>query len=563
MDPAGQHRPRWSRDGRAVAYQGPVDGHDQVFVRFLDSPVPTQLTANRPWVWLLGWSPDSKRVLFVAPGPDSSNAQLTFALYSITFVGGEPEQLASLPDYSDRTAISPDGQTIAVYGQPKGEKATVFFSSPIGSAYRRYEPAPFTSSGGYNITSIRFSPDGKKLLLIRTGDSNTEEAWLLPYPPGRSPPSLVLTQFPSRKVTYDFSWMPDSRHVAIAVYLYREAHLWIADTESDHFYQISGGTDAQGSVDVSPSGKQIAYSEEKQDLDIASVSLRDGKSTKLIASDVDERMAAWAAKTDRLAFVTNRNGPMEIWVRSPDGSSHPLVTPKDFPGSATRFFTNPALSPDGEKVIFARSSSEGQLRTWIMSSTGGAPQRLNESATDSEWGGTWSSDGRRFAELAYTGGSSTLTVIKIGSREKPAVLRERVSDSLPDWSPTGEWVTFQDDGGWNLISPDGKTARPLGKIASSYLCFSKDGKLLYGIREEHDHPTLFSLDIATLNVTDIRELGRDLAPSSDYSPGIRFSLTPDGKSITYSTQTHKSNLWLLEGFRQPGLLSRLGLNWSN
>jgi hypothetical protein len=94
------------------------------------------------------------------------------------------------------------------------------------------------------------------------------------------------------------------------------------------------------------------------------------------------------------------------------------------------------------------------------------------------------------------------------------------------------------------------------------LAFSKDGKLLYGVREEHDRTTLFSLDFATQKVIDIQELGSDLAPRAGDDPGVRFSLTPDGKSITYTTLTQKNDLWLLEGYRQPGLLPRLGLNWS-
>jgi WD40 repeat protein len=95
------------------------------------------------------------------------------------------------------------------------------------------------------------------------------------------------------------------------------------------------------------------------------------------------------------------------------------------------------------------------------------------------------------------------------------------------------------------------------------LAFSKDGKLLYGIREERDKPTLFSLNISTMKVSDIRELGSDLAPYTDVGPGIRFSVAPDGKSIAYTTHVSKSNLRILEGFRQPGLLSRLGLSWSS
>jgi Tol biopolymer transport system component len=201
-----------------------------------------------------------------------------------------------------------------------------------------------------------------------------------------------------------------------------------------------------------------------------------------------------------------------------------------------------------------------------MSLSGGAPERLNESATDNEWAGAWSPDGRRFAELARLSRSGmipSLVLIKVGSREKPVILRDRLDAGLPDWSPTGEWLTFQDNSGWNLVSADGKTTKPLGKLESAHLAFSKDGKLLYGIREEHDKTTLFSLNISTMKVSYIRELGRDLAPYCDVCPGIRFSVAPDGKSIAYTTAVSKSNLWILEGFRQPGLLSRLGLNWSN
>jgi hypothetical protein len=66
----------------------------------------------------------------------------------------------------------------------------------------------------------------------------------------------------------------------------------------------------------------------------------------------------------------------------------------------------------------------------------------------------------------------------------------------------------------------------MGKIATRHLAFSKGGKFLYGIWQEHDKTTLFSLDYATLSVTDTHELGRDLAPTSDHRPGMRFSLTP-------------------------------------
>ena len=116
---------------------------------------------------------------------------------------------------------------------------------------------------------------------------------------------------------------------------------------------------------------------------------------------------------------------------------------------------------------------------------------------------------------------------------------------------------LRDKTGWNLISPDGKTVKPLGKIATSYLMFSRDSKLLYGIRSDGAKRILFSLDIATKAVHDIRDLGKEFTPASDYGPAIRYTLTPDGESMTYAVSTYKSDLWLLEGFRPSGGFARL------
>lgn len=48
---------------------------------------------------------------------------------------------------------------------------------------------------------------------------------------------------------------------------------------------------------------------------------------------------------------------------------------------------------------------------------------------------------------------------------------------------------------------------------------------------DRDKVTLFSLNPVTLTQKVIKELGKDLSPASDFGPGIRFSLAPDGKSI--------------------------------
>jgi len=66
--------------------------------------------------------------------------------------------------------------------------------------------------------------------------------------------------------------------------------------------------------------------------------------------------------------------------------------------------------------------------------------------------------------------------VKTSGDATPSVLKKDIDELyLPDWSPAGDWITYRDDRGWNLISPDGKTAKFLGKIETRYLAFSRDG----------------------------------------------------------------------------------------
>jgi Tol biopolymer transport system component len=154
-------------------------------------------------------------------------------------------------------------------------------------------------------------------------------------------------------------------------------------------------------------------------------------------------------------------------------------------------------------------------------------------------------------------------VVKTRGNETPVELRNdvRADDRLgmPDWSPAGDWITYRNQEGWNLISPDGKTTKRLGNLETNSLVFSKDGKQLYGILTrgtlaDPDRATLFSLDPETLKQRVIKELGTDLSPT--YS-GNRFSLAPDGKSIAYSIVKDRRDLWMLQGYRQQGWWGRL------
>jgi hypothetical protein len=197
-----------------------------------------------------------------------------------------------------------------------------------------------------------------------------------------------------------------------------------------------------------------------------------------------------------------------------------------------------------------------------MSLAGGAPVRLTNDEQGAEFGSAWSPDGSRYIYLHYFAGKSSLMMVKTGGNATPVTLKKDVLLYLSDWSPAGDWITYRDEKGWNLVSPDGKTSKFLGNIDTPYLTFSKDGKLLYGIETspttvDRDRTTLFALDPASLTQKVVKDIGKEFRPAYIWRPGIRFSLASDGKSITYSTSKNRTDLWMLQGYRQPGWISQL------
>ena len=457
-------------------------------------------------------------------------------------------------------SLAPDGSAFVALTRDKAGYDRLAISDPLGSPLRIYEPDPWASKGHYEDRQVVFSPDGKTILYYRYVDTGGGEVWLLPYPATRSKPRRVLKDVPFAN-PYNFSWMPDSRHLLFANHPVHGglSHLWMADTSSSERLQLTAGTGWELDPVASPDGKTILYAQMTLTEEVVSVFVEDG-STKTEVSTQEGHAnveASWSSNHPKLAWASDRNGPDELWVRGPDGSERAAVTFADFPVGSTSYLFNPSLSPDGERLIYSRMDDKTVTRLWISSLSGGSPVRLTDAEPGDESFGSWSPDGRRFAYLQTQAGKQSLMTVRTGGVATPTVLKDSVSYHPIAWSPTGEWIAYADEKGWNLISPDGKASKFLGKIDTIGLVLSNDGKLLYGIRtgeaeSDQDHATLFSLDPVTLRQKVIKELDKDRVPNR-----ANFSLAPDGKSFVYSTEKRRINLWMLEGYRQPGLWNQI------
>jgi len=559
-DPSGAV---WSPDGSAFAYVAGASGDRHVFVRYLNSPTPLMLTRTGLDWYAAGWSADGKRVF--ARLMDLKDGKPHNALYSVPVFGGDPVLILSLDDqHISFPRISPNGRNLAGVGLGDG-KAEVFTSSPVGSPLQLYKPAPFETAALSNSPMTLFTPDEKSIILVLDVVGG-RQAWKLPFPPGKSAPERVMKNLNSQGPTPRWSLFQSGREGYVSSTDDQGIHLWFMDLHSGPKWKLIGATpsESQSQPALSPDGKKMLYVQSSVDYMIVSASLSDATVQRVISSEVPVGMPAWGRKGHEFVYESRRNGLPAVWMRD-DSGDHAMVTAQAFP-TATMMLGTPALSPGGDRVFYTRTDNNQVFQNWISSTSGGPPVRLTNVNDSVERGGAWSPDGGSIVYWNFRNGETDLMLVKTTGEAAPTVLRRHGGGPLPDWSPDGQWISFydtQNDAGWTVISPDGKTSRSFGEPHTIQMTFSPDSKLLYGIRfVEGERRILYSIDIGSKQVKTIGEISKDFTPVSYSNPGIRLSVSPDGKSILYPANRRSGSLWMVEGFEQPswvdGLRDMLG-----
>ncbi len=541
----------WSYDGRSIAYVKRANGRSNIFVRSLDSDSPVKITdfdgqgVDAPF-----WSPDGSRVWFRSGG----------RVMSVGRAGGEPE-LAQDDTYGRAGDLSPDGRTLATWRSEKENgvfSAGVWLADPPTATPRKYEPAPFEITVPNFPVYLKFSPDGTQILASFPG-SDGVEVWLLPFPDGEPASGKSRKLFSNHPFSGspEISWMPDGRRVVMA---FREnlgsrAKLWMGDIRDETVRPLTAGVIPERAPDVSPDGLTIAFNSIRSNFDIVEVQLDGSPLRDLLTSTQDVYSAAWVPGKDRFAYMTSRNGRVEIRVRSRyEDWDRTVVSQKDFPDDVTRIMRGPIVSPNGSQIAFDRQPENGLAAIWISPTAGGAPTKLVETI-GAQYGPDWGPDGKWLSFLWAKGGAISIAKVRVGSSDPPQTLVDGnlVASLIPAWSPTGEWIVYfgrnETETGLRLIDAEGTTSRFLADIGiPAGWVWSRDGETIYTIKVDSENPQLLAIDIETGAVTSIGQFGAENTFQVPFSPGMRFTLAPDGKSFSASVYRIDSDLWLLEGF---------------
>ena len=447
-DPGLEIFPRYSPDGKWIAFTGQYDGNRDVYVIPAEGGVPKRLTfwadtghpAERagPNNMVIGWTPEGKRILFRSR--HQAWEDRAGRLYTVGLERGLPEPLP-MPE-GGLAAYSPDGRRV-VYNRIWTNFRT----------WKRYR-------GGMTLSLWIYDLAGNRLEPLTENDSNsTEPVWIgdrIIFDSDRDKTFNLFSVDPgSKKVTkltdhkdYDVRWAsggPDG------VVYENGGDLYLYDIAAAKSAKVVVRVPAErpaarpGFVPLaekitefglSPDGKRALFVARGE---VLTVPAEKGNTRNLTnSSGAHERGASWSPDGKWIAYLSDRTGEEEIWIEPQDGSAAARRVTTD--GHCWRF--GPVWSPDGKRLAFA---DKDQRLYWVDAL--GGKVTLADQAKEAEINDyAWSPDSRYLAYSKQHPDQMRQVYLFAIETGKVTRLTSEMNDSrTPVFDPGGRYLYFFSD----------------------------------------------------------------------------------------------------------------------
>jgi tricorn protease len=557
--------PRFSPDGKWVAFTSNRMGNDDVFVIPAAGGEPRQLTFQTANDTVLYWTPDSKRIIFA-----TSLGARAFGspLHTVPIEGGVPEPMAM--DVGTAGMLKQDGSMVAfnrvgarywrkgyrgnaaddVWVQdvrtkqitqltdvdPKafrtftqdvypmwGADGLIYFASERDGVFNIWKVSAtggqptqvtFDKDDGVQFPSI--SPDGKTIAY-----ESDFEVWTLAIPGGKP-----------RKVTLDLAFDPKANLVDVlksagkadgfapspegdylAIDFHGEIFVVPTDPEVGEKKQVTSSNWRERRESYSPNGRYIAYtSDESREEEIYLYDLTSGARRKLTTHPSFKESLTWSPDSKRLAFV----GANRLFLSDVEGTTAPVEMAYNAAGG----FQASGFSPDSKWLVYTKRDDDQNADVFLFDIAAKRESNATRSPF-SDTGGTITPDGRKLVFISDRDGNvNHLFVVPLERlREDPddPIVKERLKKAKPD--KPGEPAPVR-------IDPEGIDKRVVqltrGDTPEANYFLSADGRLVFFIGTDDKGRGLFSVTIE----------GKDRKRVAD---GAFAGLTPaqDRKKVFY------------------------------
>lgn len=464
--PGAETLPRFSADGKTIAFVGNYDGNRDIYTIPITGGVPTRVTYNPAAEAIADWTPDG-RIMFV------SNALAGLARQSQLFVtsaeGGMPERLP-VP-YGAFGSISPDGKWLAytlhstdtrTWKRYRGGMATdVWLFNLDTKQSRRVTDWEGTDTlpmwlPGNGATLYYLSDNGPEHRLniwsfdVATGarkqvttfaDDDVRWPSVGPAAGGAAGGSIVF-QLGSKLMRLD---LPGGQSTEIKVTIPGDRPR-IRPRTVNAAPLISNGT-------ISPTGRRVVLEARGE---LWSLPAKDGVTRNMTRTDgFAERDPSWSPDGKWIAYFSDEPGEYELFIRPADSrpaaeekKDEPAPLPGPWSDAPPRKLTSlgegfrysPTWSPDSKYIAFHDANG----RMYLTTVETGETKEFDKDPWMNGPSFSWSHDSQwiTYARADSDNANGCVILYNVKSGERTQVTSNMFDASSPAFDRKGDWLFY-------------------------------------------------------------------------------------------------------------------------
>ncbi|MGA9354019.1 MAG: PDZ domain-containing protein [Terriglobales bacterium] len=450
--------PKFSPDGKWLAFTAQYDGNFNVYVMPAAGGQPKQLTfyqgqaqplSDRMGVLneVIGWTPDSQSVIFLSRR-DASNGW-TKRPYMVSVNGGLEKPMVI--DEGGLLSFSPDGNKIAYNRIFRNFRQWKRYTGGMAQDITIYDLKNNTVDGVVPHTDYTDTfPMWHGNTIFFTSDRGAEHRLnLYSYDTG-SQQVQQLTKF----TDFDCMWPsmgPDAIIFENGGYLYtfdfqsQQPKKLTIYVNGEHEQAMKHWVEANRHItdfDIAPDGKRAVFAARGE---VFTVPAKEGSVRNLTNSPgVREQKVAWSPNGKWIAYISDRTGEDEVYITPQDGQGPEEAITSGHKG----FMFQPAWSPDSSKIAWA----DKDLKLWYVDLKAKQPVEVDKAKFFEITNYAWSPDSQWLAyDKPQESGLGIVYLYSLADKKITPITSPMSNSNGPVFDPGKRYLYFLSDRDFNEV----------------------------------------------------------------------------------------------------------------